>query len=171
MKPLMINATDRDTINHDNYQFYFYKFRTLNNIKLQNDVLTKEMVKAKGFKQLSNFGGIIDWGLVIISYIYPDSIIKTVGAVAMSASNMLNRANTLANVGFGEDLPSSVPDAETWTKSYMGIDYTDMQSDYTNGETWTKSYLQSDYTDLRSSFANTQSDYTDLKIVRLIEKE
>ena len=38
-----------------------------------------------------------------------------------------------------------------------------MQSDYTDGETWIKSYLQSDYTDLGSIFANTQSDYTDLK--------
>ena len=56
MKPLMINATDRNTINHDNYQFYFNKLLTLNNIKNQNDVLTKEMVKAKGLKQLSNIG-------------------------------------------------------------------------------------------------------------------
>ena len=28
MKPLMINATDRNTINHDNYQFYFNKLHT-----------------------------------------------------------------------------------------------------------------------------------------------
>ena len=48
MKPLMINATDRNTINHDNYQFYFNELLTLNSIKIQNDVLTKEMVKAKG---------------------------------------------------------------------------------------------------------------------------
>ena len=48
MKSLMINATDRKTINHDNYQFYFNKLLTLNNIKIQNDVLTKEMVKAEG---------------------------------------------------------------------------------------------------------------------------
>ena len=47
MKPLMINATDRNTINHDNYQFYFNKLLTLNNIKIQNNVLTKKMVKAK----------------------------------------------------------------------------------------------------------------------------
>ena len=40
-------------------KFYFNKILTLNNIKIQNDVLTKEMVKAKGLKQLSNFGGII----------------------------------------------------------------------------------------------------------------
>ena len=113
------------------------------------------MVKAKGLKQLSNIGGIMGWGLVITSYFYPDSVIKTVGAVAMSASNMLNRANTLVNVGYGEDLPNRLPD--------MGNDYTDPRSGHTDGETWTKSYLQSDYTDLRSSFAKTQSDYTDLK--------
>ena len=47
MKPLMINATDRNTINHDNYQFYFNKLLTLNNIKIQKNVLTKKMVKAK----------------------------------------------------------------------------------------------------------------------------
>ena len=153
MKPLMINERDRNTINHDNYQFYFNELLTLNNIKFQNDVLTKDMVKAKVLKQLSDIGGIIGWGLVVTSYIYPDSIIKTVGAVAMSASNMLNRANTLVNVGYGEDLASRFPD--------MGNDYTNlrssfanMQSDSTDGETWTKSYLESDYTD-------TQSDYTD----------
>ena len=44
MKPLMINATDRNVINHDNYQFYFNKLLALNNIKIQNDVLTKEMI-------------------------------------------------------------------------------------------------------------------------------
>ena len=76
MKPLMINATDRNTINHDNYQFYFNQLLTLNNINIQNDVLTKEMFKAKSLKQLSNIGGIICWGLFITSYIYPDSIKK-----------------------------------------------------------------------------------------------
>ena len=44
MKPLIINATDRTTINHDNYQFYFNKLLTLKGIKIQNDVLTQEMV-------------------------------------------------------------------------------------------------------------------------------
>ena len=56
MKPLMINATDRNTINHDNYQFYFNKLLTLNNVKIQNEVLTKETIKAIGFNQLSNIG-------------------------------------------------------------------------------------------------------------------
>ena len=145
MKPLMMNATDRNTINHDNYHFYFNKHLTLNNIKIRNDFLTKEMVKAKGLKQLSNIGGIIGWGLIITSYIYPDSIIKTVGAVAMSASNMLNRANTLIKVGYGDDLPSRY--------SFTQSDYTDLRSSFAN--------TQSNYTDTQSSFANTQSDYTD----------
>ena len=132
---------------------FFNELLTLNNIKIQNDVFTKEMVKEKCLKQLSNIGGIIGWGLVITSYIDPDSIIKTVGAVAMSASNMLNRANTLVNVGYGEDLPSSFPD--------MGNDYTDLrssfantQSDYTDSETWTKSYPRSGFTDLKNSLVN-----------------
>ena len=47
LKPLMINATDRNIINHDNFQFYFNKLLNLNNIKIQNNVLTKEMAKAK----------------------------------------------------------------------------------------------------------------------------
>ena len=41
MKLLMINATDRNTINTDNYQFYFKKI--LKDFKIQNDVLTKEL--------------------------------------------------------------------------------------------------------------------------------
>ena len=138
----------------------------MNNIKIQNDVLAKEMIRAKGLKQLSNIGGIIGWGLVITSYIYPDSIIKTVGVMAMSASNMLNRANTLVNVGYWEDLPSRFPDgetgiksnmgndytdSETWTKSYLQIVYTDTQSDYTDSETWTKFYPQSGFTDRKNS--------------------
>ena len=50
MKPLMINATDRNVINHDNYIFYFNRLLKLNNIKTQNDVLTQEMVTGKSIK-------------------------------------------------------------------------------------------------------------------------
>ena len=42
MKPLMINATERNTINYDNHQFYFNKLLTLNSIKIQNDVFNKK---------------------------------------------------------------------------------------------------------------------------------
>ena len=50
MKPIMINATDRNTINHDNYQFYFNKHFTLKGIEIQNDVLTQEKIKASDFR-------------------------------------------------------------------------------------------------------------------------
>ena len=42
MKPLMMNATDRITINTDNYQFYYNKLLTSKGIEIQNDVLTKK---------------------------------------------------------------------------------------------------------------------------------
>ena len=66
-KPLVIKATDRNVINHDNYIFYFNKLLKLNNIKIQNDVLTKEMIMGKGIKSLSTIGGIISSGLIIFS--------------------------------------------------------------------------------------------------------
>ena len=125
MKPLMINATDRNVINHDNYQFYFNKLLTLNNIKIQNDVLTKEMIMGKGMKILSNIGGIIGTCLIIFSYIYPDSISRNAGTVAMGASTMLIKVNTLVNVGYGEEL-----DGETRSS------YTDQcNCDFVNEET------------------------------------
>ena len=68
MKPLMINATDRNVINHDNYQFFFNKLLTLNNIKIQNDVLTKEVILGKGIKSLSAIGGIIGSGLFMFIF-------------------------------------------------------------------------------------------------------
>ena len=74
MKPLMINASDRNFINHDNSIFYFNKLLKLNNIKIQNDVLTKKMIMGKGIKSLSTIGGIISSGICIFSYIYPDII-------------------------------------------------------------------------------------------------
>ena len=110
MKPLMINATDRNTINLDNYQFYFNKLLTLKNIKIQNDVLTKEMVKANDFRLVSTVLGIISPGFMIYNYLYPDTTIKTAGYVAMGASSMLSRASTLVNYGYGEDLQSSLAD-------------------------------------------------------------
>ena len=62
MKTLMINATDRNTITHDNYQFYFNKLLTLNKIKIQNDVLTQEKVKAQSLGVASIISRIIRGG-------------------------------------------------------------------------------------------------------------
>ena len=46
----MINATDRNTINHDNYQFYFNKLLTLKGIEIQTDVSTQEKSKANDLR-------------------------------------------------------------------------------------------------------------------------
>ena len=133
MKPLMINATDRNVMNHDNYQFYFNKLLALNNIKIQNDVLTKEMIMGKGIKSLSTIVGIISSGLIIFSYIDPDIISRNAAGVAMGASIMLSRVNTLVNGGYGEeldnDLRSSFADSETWAKPNLR---NTMQEEYIN---------------------------------------
>ena len=142
MKPLMINATDRNTINHDNYQFYFNKLLTLNNIKVQNDVLTKEMIMGKDIKSLSTIGGIISSGLIIFSYIYPDIISRNDGSVAMGESTMLSRVNTLVNVGYGEELDNDLRTDEVRGK----------QSSLENHEQSSlENHEQSSFTDLRKT--------------------
>ena len=103
IKSLMINATDRNTINRDNYQFYFNKLLTLKGIKLQNDVLTQEIVKADGFRLASTILGIIGTCFMIYNYMSTDITVKTAGHVATSASNILNRASTLIYFGYGEE--------------------------------------------------------------------
>ena len=100
----MINATERNVINHDNYIFYFNKPLNLNNIKRQNDVLTQETVTGNCIKNLSTIDGIIGSGLFIISYFYPDMISRNAGNIAMGASTMLNRVSTLVKIGYGEEL-------------------------------------------------------------------
>ena len=99
----MIIATDRYTINHDNYQFYFNKLLTLKGNKIQNDVLTKEMIKADGFRLISTILGIIGTYFMIYNYMSPDTTVKTAGHLATSANNILNRASTLVNFGYGEE--------------------------------------------------------------------
>ena len=140
MKPLMINATDRNVINHDKYQFYFNKNLTLNIIKIQNDVLTKKMIKGKGIKSLSTIGGIISSGLIIFSCTYPDIISRNAGNVAMGASTMLSRVNTLVNVGYGEEL-----DNDLRTDSVCGYPTDKVRgepSSFANSETWAKPNLR-----------------------------
>ena len=106
----MINATDRNTINLDNYQFYFNKLLTLKGFKIQKDFLTQEMVKADGFRLASTILGIIGTCFMIYNYMSPDTTVKTAGHVVTCASNILNRASTLVNgtslfhhFGYGEE--------------------------------------------------------------------
>ena len=53
------------------------------------------MIKGNGIKSLSTISGIISSGLFIFNYIYPDIISRNAGSVAMGASTMLSRVNTL----------------------------------------------------------------------------
>ena len=140
MRPLMINATDRNVINHDNYIFYSNKLLKLNNIKIQNDVLTKEMIMGKGIKSLSNIGGIISSGLFIFSYIYPDIVSRNAGSAAMGASTMLSRVNTVVNVGCGEELDNDLRSSLQNHEQSSLVNHE--QSSFTDGETWAKPNLR-----------------------------
>ena len=103
MKPLMINATNRNFFNHDNYQFYFNKLLALKAIKIHNDVLTQEMVKTDGFRLVSTILGIIGTCFLIYNYVSPNTTVKIAEHVATGASNILNRTSTLVNFGCGEE--------------------------------------------------------------------
>ena len=140
MKPLMMNATDRNTINHDNYQFYFNKLLTLKGIKLQNDVLTQEVVKSNGLRLFSTILGIISSGLMIYNFMSPDITVRNAGHVAAAASTMLNRTSTLLNYGFGRNQDQD-----------QDLEY---EREFTDGETWSKTHQRSCYTDQRSSYTH-----------------
>ena len=62
----MNSATDRNTINKDNYIFYFNKLLTSRVIKIQNDVLTKEKIATNWAKYI----GCISGGLRALFWIY-----------------------------------------------------------------------------------------------------
>ena len=71
----------------------------------------------------------------MFSYIYPDIKLRNTGSVAMGASTMLSRVNTLVNVVYGEeldnDLRSSFADSETWAKPNLR---NAIQEEYINDE-------------------------------------
>ena len=164
MKPLMINATDRNVINHYNYQFYFNKLLTLNNIKVQNDVLTKEMIKGRGMKILSNIGGIIGAGLFIFNCFYPNSISRNAGTIAMGASTMLSRVNTLVNVGYGEEWEGETRNTICEAGSLIQEEYIDQGSSLVNHE-------QSSYTDqCNCEFVNEEMGILNRKGGRFLNK-
>ena len=136
MKPLMINATDRNVISHDNYQFYFNKLLTLKGIKIQNDVLTQEVVKANGLRLFSTILGIISSGLIIYKFMSPDITVRNAGQVATAASTMLNRTSTLLNYGFGRNQDQDQDQDQDLEHEREYIDqrscYTDLRSSYTH---------------------------------------
>ena len=108
MKPLINNATVRNTINTNNFQFQYNKLLTLRGIKIQNDVLTKETIKANVLRLVSALSRIMATCIMIYNYISPDSTVKTASLVAGAASNIINRTKTIFRYGYGEkeDEPS-----------------------------------------------------------------
>ena len=163
MKPLMINATDRNVISHDNYQFYFNKLLTLKGIKIQNDVLTQEVVKANGLRLFSTILGIISSGLMIYIFMSPDITVRNAGHVATAASTMLNRTSTLLNYGFGRNQDQD-----------QDLEH---EREYTDGETsakqfhrWSKTHQRSCYTHQRSCYTDLRSSYTH-KYTGILNKE
>ena len=104
----MNNATVRNTINRNNYQSQYNKLLTLRGIKIQNDVLTKETIKANVLRLVSALSGIMGTCIMIYKYISPDSTVKTASLVAGGASNIINRTKTIFRYGYGEkeDEPS-----------------------------------------------------------------
>ena len=80
----------------------------------------------------------------------PDIRVRNAGHVATAASTMLNRANTLINVGYGEDLDQATCFAD------LDGEQEYEQEEYIDGETWTKSYLRSSYTHKYTGILNKE---------------
>ena len=76
-------------------------------------------------------------------------ISRNAGSVAMGASTMLSRVNTLVNVGYGEELDN------------------DLRSGYTNSETWVKTNLRSSFAKLRNTI---QQEYINEEMAILNRK-
>ena len=104
VKSLMNRAPDRNTINKDNYVFYFNELLTSRGIKIQNDVLTKEQLIAN----VVNYRGSITMGIGLLFFIHdclkPDPTVKTAARVATQASHLINRTGSLIIMGHSEDL-------------------------------------------------------------------
>ena len=110
----------------------------------------KEMIMGKGIKSLSTIGGIISSGLFIFRYIYPDIISRNAGSVAMGASTMLSRVNTLVNVGYGEKLDNDLRTDSVC--SYPTDDVRGKQSLLENHkQSSLENHEQSSFTDLRKA--------------------
>ena len=80
-------------VNTDNYLFYFNNF-TLNNIKIQNGVLTKENIVATWTGYVGGISGGLRALFMIYNCIKPDTTVATAAHVAAHASHMVNRTGT-----------------------------------------------------------------------------
>ena len=130
IKPLMNNATDRNYIEIKDDQCYFNKLLTSRGFKIQNDVLTKETIKANALKVVSYLGGILCTCFKTNNHISPETTVKTAGLVLAGASSILNETNTL--IGYGYWTPSEYMNEETVTFNKKGLD--DLNDLYKNNQ-------------------------------------
>ena len=93
----MNSATDRNTINKDNYIFHFNKLLTSSGIKIQNDVLTKQKIATNWAKYIVGISGGLSALFLIYNCIKPDTTVRTAAQVTAHASHMINRTGTLFN--------------------------------------------------------------------------
>ena len=173
---MLYHDNDRNTINQAYYQFYFNKLLTLKGVKIQNDVLTQEKIKVNGFRLLSTILGIISPGFMIYNYIYPDTTVKTAGVVAMGASSMFNRAITLVNYGYGEDVQSMLENHEQ--SSFADDTKEKLQEEYVDEEMGTlnrkgQKYLNRIYVNIeefREEIVNFVRDKTELDLEVILDR-
>ena len=130
IKPLMNNATDRNTFKINNFQFYFNKHFTSRGIKIQNDFLTKGTFTADVLGVALYLGGILGMCFMIYIHISPNTTVKTAALVAVGASNILNKTNTLINYGYGT--PSEYMNEETGTLNKKSLE--DLKDLYENNQ-------------------------------------
>ena len=126
------------------------------------------MIMGKGMKILSNHGGIIGTGLIIFSYIYPDSISRNAGTVAMGASTMLSRVNTLVNVGYGEELESETRSSYT---DQCNCDFVNEETGILNrngGKFLNKLYINNE--EFREEIINFVKDKKELDLDLILDK-
>ena len=129
------------------------------------------MIMGKGIKSLSTIGGIIGSGLIIFSYIYPDIISRNGGSVAMGASTILSRANTLVNVGYGEESDNDL-------RSSVAIPRNTIQEEHINDEDGTLNRkggkfltrLYGNNEEFREEIINFVRDKKELDLERILDK-
>ena len=91
---------------------HFNKILTSKSFKIQNDVLTKETVKANSIKTVSAMSGIIGTLFMVYNHMNPDTTVKTAGLVAPGANYIFVRTKSLFIHGYGDDDKDKEKDEE-----------------------------------------------------------
>ena len=126
------------------------------------------MIMGKGMKFLSNIDGIIGAGLFIFNCFYPNSISRNAGTVAMGASTMLSRVNTLVNVGYGEELEGETRSSYTDQCNY---DFVNEETGILNrkrGRFLNKLYINNE--EFREEIINYVKDKKELDLDLILDK-